>query len=339
MKTRRLGWLLNALVLLLVNSAVAADAVNVYSYREPQLVEPLFDAFTEKTGITVNVVSSKKGLIERLKSEGLNSPADILLTVDIGRLTDAKKAGVTQAVKSDVLDGNIPVQYRDPENHWFGLTTRARLIVASKERSSEGEVDSYEALAEPAMKGRVCTRSGKHPYMTALIASMIAHHDQAYAQQWLTGLRANLARRPQGNDRAQVKAIKAGECDFAIINSYYMGKMLADNEQKEWADAVRVIFPNQKNRGTHVNVSGMLLTKAAPNKDSAIKLMEYLSGAEAQRIYAEANYEYPVKAGVAWSELVQSWGEFTADDLSLADVALHRANASKLADIVDYDGS
>jgi len=317
----------------------AADEVNVYSYRKPDLVKPLFDAFTEQTNISVNIVSAKKGLIERLKQEGINSPADLVFTVDVGLLTDIKNEDLTQDVVSDILSTNIPEQYRDTDGHWYGLTTRARVVVASRDRVAEGEILDYEDLAAPGMKGRVCTRSGKHAYMVALTASVLAHKGPEASETWLRGLKDNLARKPQGNDRAQVKAIKEGECDVAVINTYYMGNMMEDPEQQPWAESVKVIFPNQDSRGTHMNVSGMALTKNAPNRDNAIKLMEYLSSEAAQRIYAEQNHEYPVKDGVPWSDIVRSFGEFRPDTLSLSEIAKFRRDASKLADIVDYDGS
>jgi len=317
--------------------ASEANEVNVYSYRKPQLIDPMFEVFTEQTGIKVNSVFAKKGMLERLKSEGRNSPADLVFTVDIGRLSDIKDAGLTQAVDTAEVTGNIPAHYRDPEGHWFGLTTRARIFVASKDRVKPGEIRSYEELADPKWKGRVCTRSGKHPYMVALIASMIAHHGEATTNEWLTGVRNNLARKPQGNDRAQVKAIKEGACDLAIINHYYMVKMLKDPEQVAWAHAVNMVFPNQDGRGTHMNVSGMALTKYAPNKANAIKLMEFLASAQGQEMYVQKNGEYPVKAGVPLSPLQDSWGSFKADSLSLAVVADHRAAAIRLADEVGYN--
>lgn len=311
--------------------------VNVYSYRQPFLIKPMFAAFTRETGIEVNMVYAKEGLVERLKQEGANSPADLIFTVDIGRLNDAWEAGLTQAVKTDKLSANIPPQYSQQEGHWYGLTTRARIIVASKERVKPGEVTSYEDLADPRWRGRICTRSGKHVYMVALIASMIAHHGEEQARQWLTGLKNNLARKPQGNDRAQVKAIKAGECDLALINNYYMAIMMNDEEESAWADAVNIIFPNQEDRGTHMNISGMALTKNAPNKDQAIKLMEFLSDDLAQQMYSEQNFEYPLKQGVPWSGLLMSWGQFKTDQLALAEVAANRKAAVKMVDVVGYD--
>lgn len=327
------------MVLLLSVSMALAAEVNVYSYRQPFLIKPLFEAFSKETGIKVNTVYARQGLVERLKNEGANSPADLIFTVDIGRLTDAVNGGVTAAADSAVLYANIPSQYRAANGHWFGLTTRARVIVASKDRVKKGEITSYEELADPKWKGRICTRSGKHPYMVALTASMIAHHGKAEAKAWLAGLKSNLARKPQGNDRAQAKAIKEGQCDLALMNHYYMAQMLRDEEQSAWADAVYLIFPNQKDRGTHLNVSGMALTKSAPNKANAIKLMEFLSGDLAQRMYAEENSEYPIKQGVPWSGLLESWGSFKADSVALEQVAMYRADAIKMADEVDYDSN
>ncbi len=318
--------------------ANVAGEVNVYSYRQPFLIKPLFDAFTARTGIKVNVVFAKKGLVERLKREGANSPADLIFTVDIGRLSDVVDANLAQPVGTETLAQNIPAQYRHPDGLWFGLTTRARIIVASKDRIKSGEIRDYEDLADPAWKGRVCTRSGKHVYNVALTASMISHHGEAGTAQWLEGLKGNLARKPQGNDRAQVRAIKQGECDLAIINHYYMGKMLEDENQKAWAEAVNVIFPNQDNRGTHVNISGIALTKNAPNKENAIRLMEFLSDDLAQRMYAEQNSEYPVKVGVEWSELLKSFGTFEVDALPLIDVSNNRKAAIMLVDQVGFDG-
>ena len=322
---------------LLATWAHAGEVVNVYSYRQPFLIKPMFDAFTGETGIAVNVVYAKKGVIERLSHEGANSPADLIFTADIGRLTDAVNAGVTQPARSTALKTNIPPQYRDPDYQWFGLTARARILVASKDRVQPGELSTYEDLADPEWKGRICTRSAKNAYMVALTAAMIAHHGEAQAEQWLRGVKANLARKPQGNDRAQVKAIMEGVCDVAIINHYYMGKMMADKDQAAWAASVNMIYPNQESYGTHMNVSGMALTKSAPHRENAIKLMVYLSDELAQQMYAEQNFEYPVKQGVPWPELLRSFGSYKADDLALAEIARHRKAASMLADKVGYD--
>lgn len=321
-----------------VGSAQANGEVNVYSYRQPFLVKPLFDAFSRATDIKVNVVYAKKGLLERLKKEGRNSPADLVFTTDIGRLSETTVAGMTQPVASEVLQANVPRHLRSADDHWFGLTTRARIIVTAKDRVGEGEISRYEDLADPKWRGRICSRSGKHAYTVALTASMIAHAGEEKAKEWLAGFKANLARRPQGNDRAQVKAIHQGVCDIAVINNYYMGKMVNDEEQSDWAGAVNIVFPNQDDRGTHMNVSGMAMTKHAPNRDAAQRLMEFLSENIAQQMYAEQNFEYPVKSGVPWSGLLQSWGSFKTDDIDLETVAGLRGKASRLADEVNFDG-
>jgi iron(III) transport system substrate-binding protein len=326
-----------ALASALVLPASAGSEVNVYSYRKPELIQPMFDQFTAQSGVNVNVVYAKKGMLEKLKHEGVNSPADLVFTVDIGRLSDIKDAGLTQPVDSAVLDTNIPANLRDHENHWFGLTSRARIIVVSRDRIADGAVASYEDLANPELKGLVCTRSGKHAYMVALTASMISHHGVEQAQEWLHGLRDNLARKPEGNDRAQVKAIREGVCDVAVINHYYMYQMISDPEQKPWADAVNVVFPNQQGRGTHMNVSGMAMTRHAPNRDNALALMEFLSSAQAQAMYAQMNGEYAVKPGIPLAEAVAAWGTFKQDTIGLTDIAANRAEASKMADRVAYD--
>lgn len=319
--------------------AFAAGEVNVYSYRQPYLIQPLLDTFSKETGIKVNVIFASKGLIERMAAEGRNSPADVLLTVDIGRLQSAVDKGVTQPVKTDVLLANIPEAYRDPEGRWYGLTRRARVVFASKARVKQDSI-TYEELADPKWRGKICIRDGQHVYNIALFASMIAHHGEEKAKAWLKGLKNNLARKPSGNDRAQIKAVFAGECDLAIGNTYYLAKMMLDDkepEQKEWAAAVKILFPNADGRGTHVNVSGMVLAKHAPHREEAIKLMEFLSSDEAQRIYAETNHEYPVKEGVPVSELVASWGELKADPMPLSEIAKLRKKASELVDEVAFN--
>ncbi|MBL9057403.1 MAG: Fe(3+) ABC transporter substrate-binding protein [Rhodobacteraceae bacterium] len=331
---------LTAFALALCGTALPAlaEEVNIYSHRQPALLQPLIDAFTAETGITVNVAFVDKGMTERLVAEGDRSPADLVMTVDIARLTEVVNAGVTQPVDSAVLEANIPAEYRDPGDQWFGLTARARIVYAAKDRVTAGEVTTYEDLADPKWKGRICTRSGTNDYNVALTAAVLAHHDAAFTKGWLEGLKANLARKPDGGDRDQVKAIWAGECDIAIGNTYYMGQMLADPEQKEWANAVNIVFPTFVGGGTHMNISGVAMTKSAPNKEAALKLMEWLSSDEAQHIYAETNHEFPVKPGVERSELVKSWGDFTPDSLGLADVAKLRADALKLIEEVNFDG-
>ena len=315
-----------------------ADEVNVYSHRQPELIQPLADAFTAETGIAVNIAFVDKGMAERLQAEGDRSPADLVLTVDIARLTQVVDAGVTQAVESDILTANIPQTLRDPGNQWFGLTTRARIVYAAKDRVDPSEITTYEDLADPKWKGRICTRSGLNDYNVALLGAVVAHHGEEAATAWATGLKANLARKPEGGDRDQVKAIVAGECDIALGNTYYIGQMLADPEQAPAAEAVNVLFPVFEGAGTHVNVSGIAMTKAAPNREAAQKFMEWLTSDEAQKIYAETNNEYPVKAGVERSAVVQSWGDFTPDTLLLTDVAAARSTALKIMETVDFDG-
>ncbi|MGO4915453.1 Fe(3+) ABC transporter substrate-binding protein [Pseudogemmobacter sp. W21_MBD1_M6] len=327
-----------ATTLLAIAAPVLAEEVNIYSYRQPELIQPLLDAFTADTGITTNVAFVEKGLTERLVAEGARSPADIILTVDVSRVAEAVDAGVTQKVDSAVLTENIPSVFRDPDGQWFALTTRARIVYASKDRVKDGEITTYEDLADPKWKGRICTRSGTHSYTLGLVAAMLAHHDAAYTTTWLEGVKANLAMKPQGNDRAQVKSIWAGECDISLGNTYYMGEMLADPEQTQWANAVRIMFPVFEGGGTHVNMSGVAMTKAAPNRDAALTLMEYLSSPKAQQIYAETNYEYPVKEGTPASDLVASWGSLTPDTLDLIQLAKLRGDALKLVETVDFDG-
>jgi iron(III) transport system substrate-binding protein len=327
-----------ALVATVLATPAVADEVNVYSYRQPELIAPLTDAFTEKTGIDVNVAYLEKGMVERLKAEGRRSPADLIFTVDISRLAAVVNEGLTQPVETEALLANVPSEYRDPDGNWYGLTTRARIVYASKDRVAEGEVSTYEDLASEKWKGRICTRSGTHAYNVALTSAMVHHHGEEGAKAWLEGVKANLARKPQGNDRAQVKAIWAGECDISIGNTYYMGEMLSDPEQAEWANYVNVLFPTFENAGTHVNISGVALAKHAPNRDNAITLMEFLASPEAQEIYAKENYEYPIAPGSNADMLVESWGTFTADDVNLMTLAQHRSTALRLTEEVDFDG-
>ncbi|MBU2867971.1 Fe(3+) ABC transporter substrate-binding protein [Pacificibacter marinus] len=322
---------------LLAATPALAD-VNVYSYRQPELIAPLTEAFTAQTGIPVNVAFLDSGLTERLKAEGDRSPADVILTVDISRLAEAVDAGVTQSIETETLKANVPAAYHDPAGHWWGVTTRARVVYASKEAIADGEITTYEDLADPKWAGRICTRSGTNSYMIGLTSAYLVHHGAEETKTWLEGLKSNLARKPQGNDRAQVKAIWAGECDISIGNTYYMGQMLADPEQKEWADAVRLEFPVFEGGGTHVNISGVALTKASKNIEEATQFIEFLTSPAAQEIYAEANSEYPIAPGSSPTELVASWGSFEPDDLNLMTIAGARAEALRLTQEVDYDG-
>ena len=314
-----------------------AASVNVYSYRQPFLVTPLFDKFTAETGIEVKTIFAKKGLIERIKAEGTRSPADVLLTVDIGRLHAARD--IAQPVTSKVLNRHIPAQARGQDDKWFGLTWRARVAYAAKSRVSANKL-SFTDLANAEYRGRVCLRSGQHPYNIALFAALIDHMGEAAFTNWLTGLKANLANKPSGNDRAQVRRVYGGACDIAIGNTYYMGKMQTNEkkpEQKDWAASVKVIFPDMPRGGAHMNVSGMAMAKHAPNRENALKLMEFLVSEEAQKIYAEVNFEYPIRQDISASERVKSWGRFTPDTISLDRIAALRSRASEIVDEVAFN--
>jgi iron(III) transport system substrate-binding protein len=316
--------------------AHATDAVNIYSYREPKLIEPLLQAFTAKTGIATNVVFANTGLIERLATEGKNSPADVLLTNESGLLFQAVAAGVTTPIKSATIEKLVPAEFRDPAGQWVGLTRRARIIYAAKDRVQQTAM-TYEELADPKWRGKICIRSGQHTYNVALVASMIANLGEEKAEAWLTGVKANLARKPAGGDREQVRDVQAGLCDLAIGNTYYMVAMQKTPEQKPWADAVKMIFPNANDRGTHVNITGMALAPNAPNSANAMALMEFLVSPEAQKIYAEADGEYPVVPGVKASEMVESWGPLKADPTPLATIGALRKKASEMIDRVRFD--
>ncbi len=326
------------LIALLFAPPAFADEVNIYSHRQPELIQPLMDQFTAETGVDVNIAFVDKGMAERLKAEGSRSPADLVLTVDIGRMVELVTADVLQPVDDAMLKANIPAEYRDPSDLWFGLTARSRVVYASADRVKPGEITTYEDLVNPKWKGRLCMRSGLSDYNVALAAAYWLHHGPEATKIWLEGLKANLAHKPQGGDRDQVKSIWSGECDIALGNTYYLGQMANDDSQKDYAAAVRIDFPVFENGGSHMNISGIALTRSAPNKVAALKLMEWLSSDEAQRIYAETNHEFPVKPGVARSALVQSWGPFTPDSLPLADIAKARSDAVKLIEDVDFDG-
>jgi len=340
-KLRALAILSGAAALVLAGifsvPASADGVVNIYTYRQPELIKPVLDAFTAKTGIQTQVLFLDKGLEERIAAEGQNSPADVIMTVDISRLTAAKAKGVTQQLADEEINKNISAEYRDPDGEWFGVTKRARVIYASKERVKEDHI-SYADLADPKWKGRICIRPGQHDYNIALFAAMIAHWGEQRTEQWMRAFKENLAHKPDGSDRGQAKAIYSGECDIALGNTYYVGLMLTnekDPQEQEYARSIRVIFPDfGADGGTHVNISGMALAKYAPNKDNAIKLMEFLSEHEAQQIYAEKNFEYPVEPGLAPSEIVKGFGELKADALPLVDIGNNRKAASEMVDRV-----
>ncbi len=319
--------------------AQAEGVVNIYSYRQPALIQPALDAFTAETGIKTEILFLDKGLEDRIAAEGSNSPADVILTVDVARLTAVKDKGVTQALNDEIVNANLPEEYRDPEGHWFGITKRARVVYASKERVGDEPI-TYADLADEKWKGKICMRSGQHDYNLALFAAAIAHWGEGKTEDWLTGLKNNLARKPDGGDRPQAKAIAAGECDIAIGNTYYVGLMLTndkDPEEKAAAEAIKILFPTFENGGTHVNVSGVALAKHAPNRDNAVKLIQFLSSPKAQQIQAEQSYEYPVQPGLEASATVQSFGTLNADTLPLAEIARNRKAASEMVDRVGVD--
>lgn len=316
-----------------------ADEVNVYSHRHYEADRRLFEQFTEETGIRVNVVTaSADELITRLENEGEDSPADVLITVDAGRLHRAKSLGLLQPVSSSVLESNVPSHLRDGDGHWFGLTRRARVYVYASNRADTADLATYEGLAEPVWEDRVLIRSSSNVYNQSLLASLVAHLGPEAAEAWAAGVVRNMAREPAGGDTDQIKAVAAGVGDVAVVNTYYLAR-LADSEDPEdrrVADAVSIRFPNQDGRGAHVNVSGAGVTRHAPNRTNAVRLLEFLSGDEAQALFAEANHEYPVKPGVEWSETLRAWGEFRADTLDLTVLGELNDEAVRIFDRVGW---
>ncbi|MFC0178859.1 Fe(3+) ABC transporter substrate-binding protein [Thorsellia kenyensis] len=330
-----------ASILLLSQQVFAGDSVTIYTTREPKLIEPILESFTEQSGIKVNSIFVKEGLLERVKAEGTTSPADILMTVDIGNLVDLVEAGLTQPIDSEELKKHIPENLRDPNGNWFALSLRDRVLYAASDMSIDSF--SYEDLAKPEFKGRVCIRSGQHPYNIGLIAAMIEHNGPEKTEQWLRDVKNNLARKATGGDRDVARDILGGICDLGLANAYYVGKMKnadAGSEERQWGDAIKVIRPSfsqSPNQGTHVNISGAGIALNAKEKENAIKLMEYLVSEKAQSLYAKSNYEYPVRKGVELDPIVASFGQLNIDAISLTDIAKHREEASKLVDKVGFD--
>ena len=330
---------LTATVLLLCSTQVLANEVNVYSAREEQLIKPLLDAFSKDTGIKVNLVTGDDDpLLERLKREGMNSPADVLITADAGRLHRAVENGSLQPIQSAKLNQAIPAHLRDAGNQWFGLTYRARVLFYNPATVKAADLSSYEDLADPKWKGRICVRSSNSIYNQSLLASMIAAKGITAAEQWAQGLVANFARPPNGGDRDQIKAVASGQCDVAIANTYYYAQMLygGDAAQKAAASKVKIFFPNQADRGTHINISGAGITTSAKNKDNAIKLLEYMTLDDAQRWYSTTNGEYPVKRGIEASPELKSWGTFKSDALNLSTLGKNNAQAVQIMDKVGW---
>ena len=313
----------------------AEQVVNVYTHRHYDTDKQLFAAFTKATGIKVNVTNaSADELIQKMEQEGEQSVADVLITVDAGRLQRAKDKGLLQPATSDKLAANVPAKFRDPEHTWYGLTYRARVVAYSKDRVDPATLTTYEALTDAAWKGKILVRSSSNIYNQSLMASVIVANGKEAAKTWAEGMVANMARSPKGNDRDQVKAVAAGEGDLAIVNTYYIGKLLnSDNEEEVKAgQAVGIFFPNQDGRGTHINVSGAGVARHAPNKANAIKFIEYLTDGPAQQLFAEANYEYPVKEGVPAAQLLQSWGTFKSDSINLSLLGVNNREAVMLFD-------
>lgn len=299
-------------------TASHAAQVNVYSARQQELIKPLLDKFSASTGVKVNLITGKPDeLLTRIRQEGRNSPADLLLSTDVGRLYRAKQQGLLQPVQSEVLTSQIPAQYRDPTQLWFGLTMRARPILYVPGKVDPTELSTLEDLASPKWRGRICIRSSDNVYNQSMVGGLIATLGAAATTEWATGFAKNFAQPPKGGDRDQIKAAAAGVCDIAIANTYYLAAMLEDPADKAAAQAVKVFWPNQQDRGAHVNISGAAVLKYAPNKAQAQQLLEYMAGAEAQQWYAEVNHEYPVLPGVAASKVLQSFGTFKADTLAL----------------------
>jgi iron(III) transport system substrate-binding protein len=324
--------------LLAAGSALAQSGdVNVYTYRESKLIQPLFEAFSKDTGVKVNIISASSGLEQRIKTEGANSPADVLLTVDIGRLEDAVRAGITQPIKSDLLDKVVAPQYRDPEGHWYAVSMRARVVYASKDRVQQSALN-YEDLTDPKWKGKVCIRSGQHIYNNALFAAFIGHYGEAKTEEWLKGLKANLAQKPSGGDRETARDVAGGKCDLGVGNTYYWALMKNDEpDKKAWAEATKVILPTFKDGGTHVNISGVVLAKYAPNRDNAMKLIEWLAGERAQHMHADLNYEYPVRAGIAINPTIAGYGKLNPDPMPISKIAENKKAAANLVDKVGFD--
>ncbi len=317
--------------------AASAQDVNVYSSREPSLLRPVLEAFTRDTGVKVNVVFAQNGLEERIAAEGANSPADLLLTVDVSKLVQAQEMGLTQPIASATLAEKVPANLRDAGGHWFAATLRARVLYAAKDRVKESAI-TYEELADPKWRGKICIRDGQNAYNTSLFANVVARLGPAKAEEWLRGLKANLAKKPSGGDRDVAKDIAAGQCDIGIANTYYYGLMLnREADRKAWAEAVRVVMPTFRDGGTHVNISGFALMKHAPNKANATRLAEWLVGDAAQALYARQNFEHPVRAGVELDPTVQAFGPLTPDATPLKDVAANRKTASDLVDKVGFN--
>jgi len=330
--------LVACLVLSAISSVSMADEVNVYSARKEKLIKPLLDSFTKETGITVNLVTGKADmLLKRLETEGKNSPADLFITTDAGRLYRAKQAGVLQTIDSKAINNIVPANLRDSENQWFSLSLRARPIFYVTESVNPQELSSYEDLADEKWNKKICIRSSNNIYNQSLVASMLATNGPEATLEWAKKFVNNLAIPPRGGDRDQIKAAAAGVCDLAIANTYYLGKMLtAKDGQKEAAAKVKIFWPNQSDRGTHINVSGAGVTAHAKNKDNAVKLLEHLLTKDSQKWYSQVNHEYPVRADVEWSPMLKGWGEFKSDEINMSMLGEFNHEAVKIMDLAGW---
>ena len=331
-------FLLASLLILIATAPISAQ-INLYTHRHYDSDKILFEKFTKETRIKINVIKgSADQLIQRMISEGKNSPADILLTVDAGRLHRAKEAGVLQSINSKTINKNVPSEMRDPDGFWYGLTVRARVIVYAKDRINSNELSTYEDLATAKWKGKIAIRSSGNIYNQSLMASLIEANGSRRALRWAIGIRKNMARAPRGNDRDQVRAVAAGLADIAIVNTYYLG-ILANSKEKKDRDVfnkVSVFFPNQNNRGTHINISGAGIAKYSKNKSDAIKFIEFLTSPEAQETFGKVNYEYPLFIENNKSDLLKSWGTFKADKQNLSILGIRNSEAVKLFDRADW---
>ena len=330
--------LLLIIITIFISNIANAKSLNIYSHRQPYLLKPFIEAYTKKTGVKLNVVYSSKGLAQRLAAEGANSPADLILTVDIARLYRYEDLGLLAKIDSKILNEKIPPYLRSKNNTWFGLSKRTRAIAISRERVKSGQVLRYEDLADPKLKGKICTRPGSHVYNRALMASMIAAKGENDAEKWAKGLVSNLAKRPQGNDRSQLKSIYSGECDVAIINHYYYGKLTYSKnpDHRKWAKASIIVFPNQGNsdRGAHVNISGGGVVKFSKNKEIAINFLEFLVTDQAQVMYGDVNFEYPINNKSKLPKRLKALGTFKEDSLLIEDIAKLAPKAQEIIDKV-----
>ena len=325
--------LLGLAIIVSPTAALAADEVVVYSARKEHLIKPLFDAYTRKTGINIKYITDKAApLLARLQAEGKNSPADLLITVDAGNLWQAAERGVLAPVESKTLQTNIPAHLRDPQGRWFGLSVRARTIVYAMDRVKPADLSTYENLADAKWKGRLCLRTSKKVYNQSLVAMMIARLGEKGAEKVVSGWVRNLATAPFSSDTKTMKAIAAGQCDVGIVNTYYFGRL----QKKQPEIKLALFWPNQKSSGVHVNISGAGVTKNAKNRVQAIKLMEWLSGSEAQSIFASLNMEYPANPAIESDAVVKAWGDFKQDPLNVAKAGELQIDAVKLMDRAGY---